>query len=72
MPADRHPSEPFSDRTRRDAAGWNVCTGLALSEMEQLLDWLEQCHCPGREVRVDLRAATVRWRQADGGAGGCR
>jgi hypothetical protein len=71
MPDHRHSTDLFADRTHQDDAGWHVCTGLALFEMEQLLDWLEQCHCPGREVRVDVLSATVRWRHAGHQPKGC-
>jgi hypothetical protein len=71
MPDHRHSTDLFADRTRQDDEGWHVCSGLAFYEMEQLLDWLEQCHCPGREVRVDVLGGTVRWRHAGHGPKGC-
>jgi hypothetical protein len=59
-----HPPSPglLAGRTTEDDAGWRVCSGLAFHEMEQLLDWLEQCGCTCREVQVDVLGATVRWR----------
>ena len=48
--------------TPGDEPGWHVRSGLSMREMEQLLDWLEQCGCTCREVYVDVLGATVRWR----------
>ncbi|MFO0876677.1 MAG: hypothetical protein U0840_04830 [Gemmataceae bacterium] len=45
-----------------DDAGWWVCTGLALHEIEELLDWLEHNQCPRPQVQIDLVRSQVRWR----------
>ena len=34
--------EQWADRCRQDAEGWQVCSGLALHEAEQVLDWLRR------------------------------
>lgn len=59
-----HLPEPdlITRRAAEDETGWRTCSGLTLREMEQLLDWLEQCGCTAREVQVDVLGATVRWR----------
>lgn len=62
MPDHRPEPDLLAGRASRDEAGWHVCSGLTMREMEQLLDWLEQCGCAGSEVQVDVLAATVRWR----------
>ncbi len=65
-----HSPNLLARQADHDEAGWYVYRGLALHEMEQLLDWLEQCRCDGCEVQVDLVEATVRWRPAtDRGSG---
>jgi hypothetical protein len=49
-------------RTQVDEQGWSVCTGLALHEVEQLLDWLERTGCSSHEFQLDDQGTTVRWR----------
>ena len=45
-----------------DEQGWYFREGMTLREAEELLDWLDQIHCPTREVRVGAVGTTVRWR----------
>jgi hypothetical protein len=62
-----HPGESewwkrFGERRRQEAEGWCVCTGLAIGEAEQLLDWLEVSGIDQREVTFAEDGVTVRWR----------
>jgi hypothetical protein len=52
----------MGDRCRTEADGWQVCSGLSLSEAEQLLDWLEANGVRERETSFGAEGATVRWR----------
>lgn len=50
--------------TQDDDTTWQVRSGLALHEIQSLLDWLENCGSAIRDLQIDLSRAVVRWRRA--------
>jgi hypothetical protein len=45
-----------------DQDGWQIRSGLALHELEEYLDWLDQQGCALREITIEQAGATIRWR----------
>jgi hypothetical protein len=59
MPA-AHPNRPAS--LRFELPGWQVRSGLTMSQAEDLLDRLDACGIKCREVRLETDGIVVRWR----------
>ena len=62
MPEQGGTRDPSAPGASPDEQGWHTRTGLAMHEVEDLLDWLERTGCACREVQVDAAGLTVRWR----------